>query len=447
MTPKVTVLMTVHNGLPYLPQAIESVLRQHVRDFEFLIVDDGSTDGSLDCIQRYGDPRIRLSRNEHNLGQARSLNKGLSLARAPYVARLDQDDVYLPDRLAQQVAWLDQRRDVDVVGTWVYYVNADGRKTGIVGMPVDDYGMFLGALLTYATPFGHPTVMFRREVIAGLGGYDESFAPCEDYALWCRLAQQRRGAVSIPRPLVGLRIHGAQQSRGRSVAQQQQAQRAHHQLVAAFCAPEAARVVSALLRMDEGFWELARSRAQVLAALQMLEECLGTLERTLRLSSQEAAHLRHRVRWWLGHGACLAILHQRYRSLSVYRWVLRHDGWMARYPAMLAYPAGLLCAPLLVPPVRQRCVAAARAVGRLKYLGRLWQSELKTHLAHRRVQPSGAHPPSQEATGSARGGMRGGCFCEALAKQNTVASAGSAPWESRKAPPRRVGVGLHTGES
>ena len=107
--------MPVYNGLPYLREAIESVLCQTFTDFEFLIVDDASTDGSTDLIKSYGDSRIRLIRNEHNLGTSGSMNRGIELARSEYIARIDQDDVCLPERLREQLAFIESRPDLAIV--------------------------------------------------------------------------------------------------------------------------------------------------------------------------------------------------------------------------------------------------------------------------------------------------------------------------------------------
>ena len=375
--PLVTVLMTVYNGLPYLPEAVESVLRQTVEDLELLVIDDASTDGSIECVRRFSDPRIRLVCNERNLGQARSLNRGLELARAPYVARLDQDDVCLPDRLQRQVTFLEQRPDVAVVGTWVYYVSPAGRKMSVVGMRIDDRGAFLGALLTYATPFGHPTVMFRRDLVRGLGGYDPSFAPCEDYALWSRLALQRDRALTIPHPLLMLRLHDRQQSQLALAAQQAQCRRAHDALVSAFCHAEEAPLIGSLLRMEDSLWTACRSHGQIRAALGRLDGVLMRLRQALGLSDQESASLTHRVRWWLGHGAFTGILQQHRQSVAVFGYALRDGVRMARYPAILCYPGCFLLSPLFVPSLRRFCRGWMANLGRVKYVMRLVVDELR----------------------------------------------------------------------
>jgi glycosyltransferase involved in cell wall biosynthesis len=109
--------MSVHNDLRYLPQAVDSILRQSFDGFEFLILDDGSTDGSADYLRRLTDPRVRLVRNETNLGLTRSLNGGLDLAGGEFIARMDADDVVMPERLARQVAFLQAHPDTGIVGS------------------------------------------------------------------------------------------------------------------------------------------------------------------------------------------------------------------------------------------------------------------------------------------------------------------------------------------
>src|SRR4051794_29608800 len=116
--PKVTVLLAVYNGERYLREAIDSILGQTFQDFEFLIINDGSTDSTREIILSYHDPRIRLVDNEDNIGQTRSLNRGLALAAGQFVARQDADDISEPERLASQVAFLEIHPEVVLLGTW-----------------------------------------------------------------------------------------------------------------------------------------------------------------------------------------------------------------------------------------------------------------------------------------------------------------------------------------
>ena len=389
-TPRVTVLMTVYNGLPYLPQAIESVLNQTFTDFEFVIIDDASTDGSVACIRRYADPRIRLWCNERNLGQASSLNTGLTLSRAPYIARMDQDDICLPDRLRQQVNLLEARPDIAAVGTLMYWLRANGDIVGVVGLKMHNCGAFLGTLLSTASPLGHSTVMYRRDIVADAGGYDVSFAPCEDYELWCRLALRGYRASVIPEPLVMLRIHGQQQSITRSALQRQHVRRAHERFVTTWCQPNQARLVSSLLQLNEAFWEECRSQGAVWTVLQALDGTLDTMRITLGLNHQEDAALRRCVSWWLGRCAFMAILQRHRQSLPVYLFALQGGIRALSYPAILAYPGCFAFAPLFVPRVRETLVRLARTLNQQRYVLRLLGHGLKSRLSGIPLLPKGS---------------------------------------------------------
>lgn len=380
--PRVTVLLSVYNGLPYLAQAIDSVLAQTFEDFELLVIDDASTDGSLTCIQRYQDPRIRVVRHPQNLGQVASLNEGLALARAPYVARLDQDDALLPDRLQRQVAELDRRPDVDIVGSWVCYINAEGRRLGVTGMRVHDHGAFLGILLTFSTPFAHPAVMYRRRAVLDAGGYDPMAAPAEDYTLWCRLARRRRSGRAIPKPLMWLRLHGQQQSQKRAVHQQAQARQAHEELVGVLCEAGDVPAVSTLLRMDDGAWkDGVESDASIRAAGEKLPGVLRRARDLWRLSPREEQGLRTRISWWLAHEACRGLLRDRRRSLLIYQIAVRQgpESWKA--PVVVLYPFARCITPLMRPSVHRACLQLGRWWSQQRYAARLWWTELR----HRRA--------------------------------------------------------------
>jgi glycosyltransferase involved in cell wall biosynthesis len=216
---KVTVLIAVRDGLPWLTDAIESVLAQTYSDFELLLVDDASSDGTAEAAEAYGDRRIRVLRNERNLGQVPSLNRGLREAQGEYVARLDADDVCLPERLERQVAVLDADPALALVGTWLDVVDERGRLWGRLRGHVRDFPEFVFAILADRYPWGHPSVMFRRDLVLRLGGYDETLAPAEDKDLYRRLALARHGARAIEAPLVRYRRHERQLSREQAEVQ------------------------------------------------------------------------------------------------------------------------------------------------------------------------------------------------------------------------------------
>jgi len=189
VTPRVSVLMAVHNGAPWVADAARSVLAQTLGDLELVVVDDGSTDATGDLLTGIDDPRVRFERRTH-AGLTRALNHGLGLARAALIARLDADDIALPERLARQVAFLDAHPEIGVVGSAAREINGDGREVRVVRPPEDD-GSLRRALIR-RNPLLHSTVMMRRRVVEAVAGYDVRFAVAQDYDLWIRLAAVTR---------------------------------------------------------------------------------------------------------------------------------------------------------------------------------------------------------------------------------------------------------------
>jgi glycosyltransferase involved in cell wall biosynthesis len=199
--------MPVYNGERYLREAIESILEQTFPDFEFLIIDDGSIDGGVDIIRSYGDPRIRLEHNEKNLGLIATLNKGLELARGEYVARMDCDDISLPERLTVQARVMDENKSWGACGAWIRIF--DGSGDGRVQPYSTDPDTLICELL-FNPPMAHPSVIFRRERFRALGlHYDESYKNAEDYELWCR-ASRHMMLSNIPKILLLYRSHPRQ---------------------------------------------------------------------------------------------------------------------------------------------------------------------------------------------------------------------------------------------
>lgn len=190
--PRVTVLMPVHNVEKHLAAALDSILAQTFTDFELLVIDDCSTDGTAALLDRYTDPRIVRTRNERNLGLVETLNRGIDRARGAYIARMDGDDVCLPDRLAAQVAYLDAHPDTVLVGTKFVHVDDDDGYVfgGMEAPPPPEPGTpgYLRWSLLWMTSIQHPTAMFRRESLGDLR-YDADYFTAEDYDLWARLGR------------------------------------------------------------------------------------------------------------------------------------------------------------------------------------------------------------------------------------------------------------------
>jgi glycosyltransferase involved in cell wall biosynthesis len=204
-SPRVSVLMGVYNGLPYVREAIESVLEQTYRDFEFLVVDDASTDESAEVVSEYAeeDDRIRLLENEKNRGLTWSLNRALDSAGGEFVARQDADDRSEPTRFERQVAYLDDHPEVAVVGTGARLVDAADetldRRVVLADPSLTD--------LQRKNHLIHGSVMGRTRAFEAVDGYDEFFEYSQDYDLWLRLAAEHE-LRNIPEPLYVLREHG-----------------------------------------------------------------------------------------------------------------------------------------------------------------------------------------------------------------------------------------------
>lgn len=211
--PMVTVLMAVYNGERYVRKAIESILEQTFSDFEFLIVDDGSSDGSGEILRAYPDARIRVLTNAGNMGLSASLNRGLELSRGDYVARIDADDVSLPMRLQAQVKFLDTHSDIVLVGSKYETINASGHSMERV--KVLTHPSAIRFCLLFDNPICHSSVMFRRRMVIEAGGYDPRVEVGQDFDLWNRLVYMG-GITQIPETLVQLRLHRASVSRSSS---------------------------------------------------------------------------------------------------------------------------------------------------------------------------------------------------------------------------------------
>jgi glycosyltransferase involved in cell wall biosynthesis len=190
--PKVSVVMSVYNVEKYLSEAVESILKQTFKDFEFLIINDGSSDSSAEILKAYNDPRIEIIDNKKNIGLTRSLNKGLRLARGEYIARQDADDISLPRRIEKQVDFLNTKPEYGLVGCWNYRIGANNKIEKKVTFYTDHNDIV--SMLLIKNHFVHSSVMFRKECIEKLGGYDDDLKFSQDYDLWLRIAEHYKVA-------------------------------------------------------------------------------------------------------------------------------------------------------------------------------------------------------------------------------------------------------------
>lgn len=199
---KVSVIMSVYNGEKYLKEAIDSILSQSFTNFEFIIVNDCSTDSSLDIIRSYSDERIKIINNDVNIGLTKSLNKALSQAKGEYIARHDADDISLPNRFEEQVRYLNKYVDVAVLGTSICLIDETGKtvrkQLALIKPNTNDF--FKGNQIS------HGSAMFRKAIMTKLDAYNELFKYGQDYELWLRVARDYK-LRNLPEMLYQLRFH------------------------------------------------------------------------------------------------------------------------------------------------------------------------------------------------------------------------------------------------
>ncbi|MFN4089045.1 MAG: glycosyltransferase family 2 protein [Alphaproteobacteria bacterium] len=210
MAPRVSVFIPAYNREALIAESVASVLGQTHADLELIVVDDGSTDRTAAIVESFADPRVRLVSNGRNLGIPKSRNRGLDLARSDYLAVLDSDDRMLPERLARQVAFLDDNPDIAVVGSWGRFIDGSGRPTGrrrvqpVAAADVD-------AHLLFRCCVSNRSVMGRTAVMRAYR-YDEAFVRCQDYDMFVRMSGRHKLA-NLPEVLVEARQHAGQITR------------------------------------------------------------------------------------------------------------------------------------------------------------------------------------------------------------------------------------------
>jgi len=203
LNPKITVLMSIYNGEKNLYRSIDSILNQTFTDFEFLIIDDGSTDRTLEILQDYNDPRIRIITNKKNIGLAKSLNKGLKIAKGKYIARQDSGDISHPERLKKQYYFLENNKEYGLVGSWTEVI--DENNNHIQYWKQESEPELIFYILSFRNCLTHTSVMFKRDFVIELNGYNERFKKSQDYELWYRISRMKKIYV-IPEYLVKWRM-------------------------------------------------------------------------------------------------------------------------------------------------------------------------------------------------------------------------------------------------
>jgi glycosyltransferase involved in cell wall biosynthesis len=260
-TPRVTILMAVRDGARYLDEALRSIIGQSFADWEFIVVDDGSTDDSAAILERHrhADARLRVV-TQPALGLAASLNRGLRMARGTYVARMDADDVSRPDRLAVQVALMDARPELGLCGTWIETFGTG--PSSVRQYPVDDAS--IRSWMLFESVLAHPSVMLRRNLFERHGlEYDGTMFPADDYDLWVR-ASRYMTLANVPQALLRYRLHPQQVVQKHEDLKRRTARRVRMgQLTGLGLFPSEEEVD---LHQALSMWNLARTRERISAA-------------------------------------------------------------------------------------------------------------------------------------------------------------------------------------
>jgi cellulose synthase/poly-beta-1,6-N-acetylglucosamine synthase-like glycosyltransferase len=186
--------MCVFNGEKHLAEAVRSILDQTFGDFEFVIVDDGSTDTTAQILDSFDDPRIVRLTNPQNIGIPKSANRGLEAARAPYIARMDADDVCAKNRLEVQHAFMESHPGIGMVATSFTVIEPTGEVRGQSEIPDAE---LLPWVMLWANCIGQPSVMMRRSALAEVGNYDTAMSYAEDYDMWCRFLMGGHGIATL----------------------------------------------------------------------------------------------------------------------------------------------------------------------------------------------------------------------------------------------------------
>lgn len=204
--PLVSVLMAVYNGEKFVAQSINSILQQTFSNLELIVIDDASSDNTPTILKSYQDKRLKIYTNPHNLGLTKTLNRGLGLVQGKYIARMDADDISVPNRIEKQVIFMEQNPDVGLLGGWIRNFDDEGSHVWQLATAHEQ----IACKLLFTTQMVHGTAFFRRAILDEQGiNYNENFLTSQDYELWTRLIEYTQFA-NLPEVLVEVRHHTQQ---------------------------------------------------------------------------------------------------------------------------------------------------------------------------------------------------------------------------------------------
>ncbi|MDH3974331.1 MAG: glycosyltransferase [Deltaproteobacteria bacterium] len=192
---EISIIMSVYNGERWLSESIDSVLNQSYNNFELIVIDDGSTDKSVNILNHYmiKDKRIRVFHNKQNIGLTRSLNRGLELSQGKFIARIDCDDIWHPEKLSKQIEYLEEHPYISIVGTACNVIDENGHVSETQKIRFVKEDKSIRQSIVKFNPFTHSSILFKKDVYKELGGYNNSFEFAQDYEYWIRILQRYKG--------------------------------------------------------------------------------------------------------------------------------------------------------------------------------------------------------------------------------------------------------------
>lgn len=303
MKSNVTVLTTVYNGMPFLHEAIESILHQTFDNFDYLIIDDASTDPKvLECINSFNDPRIRLIVNEKNLGVSDTYNKALTLIESEYVIRMDQDDISFPNRIDNQISFLEANPDLSVVCSWEKLIDSYGNHIKDAKAGIENYGAFLGPILLSLSPIWHPSLAFRRDALESIGGFKKKYTRAEDFDVTARFALERHSAAIIPKFDLKQRQHSASQSKEFAKEQLEISYQVQEETISNFLNSEKSQKLSRFFRLEDRP-PLSEFDKRYLSDIKTsMNELFSQIEERQNLTSVELKTLKKVIYRRIGYG-------------------------------------------------------------------------------------------------------------------------------------------------
>ncbi|MCX5715882.1 MAG: glycosyltransferase [Candidatus Omnitrophica bacterium] len=340
-----TVLMAVYNGERYLKECMDSVISQTFKDFEFLIIDDGSTDSTSSIIRSYSDNRIRVIRNAVNLSQVASLNIGLDHAQGEYIARIDADDAMLPDRLKIQIDFLKKRKDLALCGSYGEAIDERGGHIANTKLPVRNEEIAATALFGGFVTI-HSAFMFRKKSVADIGKYNEVFSFAEDYKLVMDLLLSGYRVNNIPKVLVRYRFHddriGIRDSKPQ-IARAVVALRDFLQMFTGSFSKEDKDLLFNLLMnaesLKKSYWDKPPARDELKRILGLSGQMLSGMSAYFKFGVKER-YFAYRVFYnRLLNFAYQALFIEKSSSVELYKQCLKNFLFIMNRPKLYAYPA------------------------------------------------------------------------------------------------------------